>query len=71
MMLAYIYNINKNILYLIMLFSIETGLGRVRIVGPKLELSLGLMLRSPAKASSKEDRRGSPVDSPMPKSILP
>ena len=40
-----------------MLFSIGTRLGRVRIVGLELELSLGLMLRSPAKTSSKEDRR--------------
>ena len=40
-----------------MLFSIGTELGRVQIVGPELELPLGLMLQSPAKTSSKEDRR--------------
>ena len=41
-----------------MLFSIGTGLGRVRIVGLELELPLGLMLRSHAKTSNKEDQPG-------------
>ena len=41
-----------------MLFSIGTRLVRVGIVGLELELPLGLMLRSPTKTSSKEDRRG-------------
>ena len=46
------------IILLMMLFSTGTRLGRVRIVGPELELPLGLMLRSPVKTSSKEDQRG-------------
>ena len=43
---------------MMMLFSTRTGLGRVGIVGPELELQMGLMLCSPAKTSSKEDRQG-------------
>ena len=56
-------------------FSTETGLERVGIAGPELELSLG---RSAGSVSwtplqKQETRRiggGSPVVSPMPKSAL-
>ena len=58
-----------------MLFSIGTGLERVGIVGPELELSLGRSAGSGCCAPlqnqvTKGDRRGSPVVTPMPKLVL-
>ena len=55
-------------------FSTGIGLGRVGIVGPKLELPLGQSDGSGhwtplQKQETKRIGRGSPVTSPMPKSV--
>ena len=53
------YKPSINHQYLMMIvFSTGTRFGRVRIVGPELELQLGLMLHSPAKTNNNEVRRG-------------
>ena len=56
-------------------FSTETGLERVRIVGPELELSLGRSIGSGRwtpmqKQETKRIGGGSPVAAPMHKSVL-
>ena len=56
-------------------FSIGTGLERVGIVGPELELSLGRSAGSGRwtplqKQERKRIGRGSPVVAPMSKSVL-
>ena len=57
-------------------FSIGTGLERVGITGPELELSLGWSVGSGCwtplqKQETKRIGEGSLVASPMPKSVLP
>ena len=56
-------------------FSIGTGLERVGIAGPKLELSLGLFAGSRRWTPlQKQERKriggGSPVAAPMPKLVI-
>ena len=56
-------------------FSIGTGLERVGIAGPELELLLGRSIGSGRwtilqKQETKGIGRGSPVAAPMPKSVL-
>ena len=58
-----------------MLFSTRTGLERVGIAGPELELSLGRSAGSGRWTPlEKQERKriggGSPVVAPMPKSVL-
>ena len=57
-------------------FSTRTGLERVGIAGPELELSLGRSAGFGSwtplqKQETKRIDRGSPVAAPMPKSVIP
>ena len=61
--------------FLMMSFSTRTGLERVGIAGPELELSLGRFASSGLwtplqKQETKRIGGGSPVAAPMPKSVL-
>ena len=56
-------------------FSTRTGLERVGIVGPELELSLGRSAGSGRQTPLQKQERqriggGSPLAAPMPKSVL-
>ena len=67
---------NKVRLLLMMPISIGTGLERVGVVGPELELSLGRPAGTGRwtnlqKQETKRIGRDSPVAAPMPKSVLP
>ena len=65
----------EHIYYVMISFSTGTGLERVGIAGPELELSLGRSASSRRWTPlQKQERKriggGSPVTAPMPKSVL-